>query len=107
MSLRSPNSLPKDDIIIEDPLLEPFFITSTPLAGYTVYERVEKKSNKKNYIRLVSYPSKFTNALRRIAKELLDSGDKKKYTSVTEYLRKWEEINKRMESLVDLEENFE
>ena len=105
--LRSPNSFSKEDIIIEDPLMEPFFITRTPGSGYTVYERINKEKNKKNYIRLISYPSNFKNALRRIAKELLDSGEKRKYETVKQYLYDWNKINQKMEKLVDFEENFE
>ena len=40
--LRNPNSIPAGDILIQDPVMEPFFITKSQSGGYTVYERVEK-----------------------------------------------------------------
>ena len=40
--LRRPDSIPDGDTIIEDPVMEPFFIAKSSSGGYTVYERVNK-----------------------------------------------------------------
>ena len=40
--LRRPDSIPATDTVIEDPAMEPFFITNSASGGYTVYERVIK-----------------------------------------------------------------
>ena len=43
--LRKPDSIPSNETIIEDPAMEPFFITRSQTGGYTVYERVVKGEN--------------------------------------------------------------
>lgn len=96
--LRDPNSIPESDTIIEDPVLEPFFITNSQNGGYTVYERIEKSSNKKTYIRTVGYPSTFNHALKIVAKEKLNLGEKSKFTTIKEYVDKWESITKSIEN---------
>ena len=40
--LRNPDSVPSSDTVIQDPVMEPFFITRSQTGGYTVYERVVK-----------------------------------------------------------------
>ena len=55
--LRNPNSIPDGDTIIQDPVMEPFFIAKSQSGGYTVYERVIKGENKTEYIKTVCYPS--------------------------------------------------
>lgn len=103
--LRNPNTIPKDDIIIEDAAMEPFFISKAKsgAGGFTVFERVIKGENNTHYIRTVCYPSTFTSALRTVAKELLNSGEKTKFTSVKEYMQKWDAITTRMEHIVSFE----
>ena len=100
--LRNPNTIPKEDIIIEDPAMEPFFISKakTGAGGFTVFERVIKGENNTAYIRTVCYPSSFNGALRTLAKELLNSGEKTRYSSVKEYMQKWDAITTRMEHIV-------
>ena len=49
--LRNPDSISSGDTIIEDPGLEPFFITRSQVGGYVVYERVVKGENKNNYLK--------------------------------------------------------
>jgi hypothetical protein len=51
----------------------------------------------------VCYPSTFTGALRTVAKELLNSGEKTKFTSVKEYMQKWDAITTRMEHIVSID----
>jgi hypothetical protein len=103
--LRNPNTIPKEDIIIEDPAMEPFFISKAKsgAGGFTVFERVIKGENNTHYIRTVCYPSTFNGALRTVAKELLNSGEKIKYTSVKEYMQKWDSITTRMEHIVAID----
>ena len=43
--LRKPDSIPSNDTIIEDPALEPFFVSRSQTGGYTLYERVIKGDN--------------------------------------------------------------
>lgn len=90
--LRNPNSIPATDIIIEDPAMEPFFITNSQSGGYTVYERVKRGENGKKYIRTVAYPSTFDRALRIVSREKLNSDTGKTYSSIGEYVNKWKEI---------------
>lgn len=90
--LRNPNSIPAGDTIIEDKSLEPFFITSSKVGGYVVYERVIRGKDDKPYLRTVGYPSTFNNALRSVAKEKLNAGENAKYDSISEYVGKWESI---------------
>ena len=71
--------------------------------GFTVFERVIKGANDTAYIRTVSYPSTFNGALRTVAKELLNSGEKVKFTSVKEYMQKWDAITTRMEHIVAID----
>ena len=35
--LRKPDSIPSNETIIEDPVMDPFFITRSQTGGYTVY----------------------------------------------------------------------
>jgi hypothetical protein len=103
--LRNPNTIPKEDILIEDPAMEPFFISKAKsgAGGFTVFERVIKGANDTAYIRTVCYPSTFTSALRTVAKELLNSGEQTKYSSVKEYMQKWDAITTKMEHIVSID----
>ena len=40
--LRNINTIPAGDAVIQDPVLEPYFIVSSTTGGYTVYERVSR-----------------------------------------------------------------
>lgn len=101
--LRNPNSLSDKDTIIEDPAMEPYFITSTPGSGYTVFERVttNKNGNSNNYIKIISYPFNFNSALKTIAKHKLNS-EQKQYNSLKEYVGKWEEISDTISKLTTI-----
>lgn len=101
--LRGIDSLPSTETIIQDPQMEPYFITKSPKAGYAVYERVIKGDNKKEYIDCIGYFSSFSYCLKRVIREQVHSGPDapKSFSSMEEYLTRWEEITKRMEKLVD------
>lgn len=101
--LRKPNSISPGDTIIQDPVMEPFFITRSQTGGYVVYERVTKGDNKTEYIKTHGYPSTFNSALKMVAKQKLNSGDKAIYTSLKEYVNRWEAIQKEMESMTTID----
>jgi hypothetical protein len=100
--LRNPNTIPAGDTIIEDPAMEPFFITNSSSGGFTVYERVNRGKDDKAYLRSVCYPSSFNSALRIVAKELLNYSNKKQYNTVKEYISTWNDIEERMKTLTTL-----
>lgn len=100
--LRSPDSIPASDTIIEDPAIEPFFITVPQAGGYAVYERVTKGENKNKYLKTVGYPSTFNHALKIISKQLVSAGNEKHYTSIQDYLGEWEKIQKKLSNLTSV-----
>ena len=102
--LRNPNTIPATDTIIQDPAMEPFFITkSSSGGGFTVYERVTRGESEKPYIRTVCYPSNFNNALKTVAKELLNHLEKKQYNTVKEYIKSWNDIEEKMKTITTLD----
>lgn len=94
--LRKPDSLSPSDTIIQDPVMEPFFITKSQAGGYVVYERVIKGDNNNEYIKTICYPSTFNYALKKVAQEKLNAGDRTKYVSIKDYVSKWENIVKEI-----------
>jgi hypothetical protein len=102
--LRNPTTLPSSDILIEDPVLDPYFITnSVSSGGYTVYERVTRGDKDTDYLRTVCYPSTFNFALKVIAKEKLSRGANTHYRSIKEYVETWETITKSIENATLIE----
>ena len=97
--LRNPNSIPASDTIIADPVMEPFFITRSPNNGYTVYERVIKGDNDTEYIKNVSYPSNFGNALQTVAREKLN--EQGKTFSLKQYVDRWENVKDSLTSILE------
>ena len=97
--LRNPNSIPAADTLIEDPVMEPFFISRSQTGGYTVYERVIKGDNNTEYIKTVCYPSNFGNALKTVAREILNE-EGKKY-SLKEYVDRWENVKNSLTSILE------
>ena len=53
--LRNPSSIPAGDTVVEDASLEPFFITNSKTSGYTVYEKVTRGKDNRQYLRTVGY----------------------------------------------------
>lgn len=96
--LRDPKTLRDTDTIIEDPALEPFFIATSKVGGYTIYEKVTKGKDSKEYLRTVCYPSTFNYALKQIAKEKLHAGEGEVFTSIKQYVDRWEQITKSIET---------
>ena len=97
--LRNPNSVPDTDTVIQDPAMEPFFITRSQNNGYTVFERVVKGENNTEYIKTVSYPSNFSSALRTVAREILNEGGKT-YDLKT-YVNRFDDIKKSLTSVFE------
>lgn len=86
--------------VIEDPVLDPYFITYS--GGFTVSKkRLDPKGNLK--YRDLCYPSSFLGCLDRIAKEKLHE-DGTAYSTVQEYIEKWKEISN---TLLDAYKNWE
>ena len=86
--LRKPDSLSPSDTIIQDPVMEPFFITKSQAGGYVVYERVSKGEKNTEYIKTICYPSTFNYALKKVAQEKLNAGDRTKYVSIKDYVKR-------------------
>ena len=97
--LRNPNSIPSGDTIIEDPVMEPFFITRSQTGGYTVYERVTKGDNDTEYIKTICYPGNFGYALKTIAKEKLN--EEGKTYDLKSYVKRWEDVSNSLTSILE------
>jgi len=100
--LRRPDSIPAGDTVIEDPVMEPFFIAKSSSGGYTVYERVIKGENNTPYIKTICYPSNFNHALKTVCKEMLNTKSNH-YTSIKEYIKEWNDIEKKMSTLTSID----
>lgn len=101
--LRNPNTIPAGDTVIEDAVLEPYFIVNSTSGGYTVFEKVNRGKDDRAYLRSVCYPSTFNHALKVIAKEKLNTSENNHYTSIQEYISKWESITKSIENATLME----
>ena len=95
--------------IIRDELLEPYFIGKDAYC-YTAYEVItpqkkylEEGSEGKNYEKPIGHYGDFGSALEAIMKSQLNVKNKK-YSSIQEYLDKWNEIK---ESLKNIKEKIE
>jgi len=100
--LRRPDSIPDGDTVIEDPVMEPFFIAKSSSGGYTVYERVIKGENDTPYIKTICYPATFNNALKVVCRELLNYKSNY-YTSIKDYIVEWKDIQEKMTSLTNID----
>jgi|TARA_B110000967_G_C18846711_1_gene542364 hypothetical protein len=100
--LRKPDSIPAGDTVIQDPVMEPFFIAKSQSGGYTVYERVIKGDNDTEYIKTICYPAHFGGALKTVAKELLNGDPTKKVYSLKEYAAKWKTVSNSLTSVLEV-----
>tara|TARA_R110000796_G_scaffold181545_1_gene298144 strand:+ start:51 stop:347 length:297 start_codon:yes stop_codon:yes gene_type:complete len=89
---------------ITDPLMHPYFIGKDTHC-YTVYEIVtpqkkylEKGSKGLNYEKPQGHYSSFGSALQKVAKAKLHN-EKDHYTSIKEYVDRWEEIEQELKKL--------
>ncbi len=101
--LRKPDSISPLDVLIEDPIMEPYFITKAPSGGYTVYRRISKSASTKEYIDTICYPSTFNHALKVICREQLTNPEKKHYKTIKEYMDVWVEIQNKMQTMTTIE----
>lgn len=92
---------------IQDPLLEPFFITKDSHC-YTVYENVtsEGKRGRKNqsgnvYEKVRGHYTDFGNALKCISKSKLNQNGKQ-YNSIQEYITEWKRVQTELNQLLNL-----
>jgi len=98
--LRKPDSIPTSDTIIQDPSMEPFFISKSSTGGYTVYERVIKGDKDTHYIKTICYPANFSYAIKKVAEEKLN--EKKSYSSIKEYIDTYKSISEKMINIVNV-----
>ena len=101
--LRKPDTIPAGDTVIEDSVLDPYFIVNSTSGGYTVFEKVNRGKDDRAYLRSVCYPSTFNHALKVIAREKLNTGETTYYSSIQEYINKWQSITKTIESATLME----
>lgn len=92
-------------IKISDPGLYPYTIgKDTSHGGYVVYQEVTTTNTKdkegRTYIKTLSYPNSIQNALKVIIREKVKDGGKTEYTSLKEYVERWEAIYKDISKLV-------
>jgi len=97
--LRNPNSIPNNDTVIQDPVMQPYFVTRSQTGGYTVYERVIKGENDTAYIKTLGYPSTFGSALKMVANELLNEGGKT--YDLKSYVERWENVKNSLTSILE------
>jgi len=100
--LRRPDSIPAGDTVIEDPIMEPFFIAKSSSGGYTVYERVVKGDNDTHYIKTICYPANFNFALKAVSREMLNTKSNH-YSSIKSYVKEWKDIEEKMSNLTSIE----
>jgi hypothetical protein len=100
--LRRPDSIPAADTVIEDTVMEPFFIAKSSSGGYTLYERVVKGEKNTHYIKTICYPATFNAALKAVCRELLNSKSNH-YTSIKEYISEWRSIQEKISSFTNIE----
>lgn len=82
------------DIIIEDPVLEPYFIVNYAEGGWGVcMKRLSQKGELK--YKDVCYPARFVSCLDTVAKaKMQDTG--KHYISIQEYIQDWKQVSDRV-----------
>ena len=97
--LRKPDSIPSSDTVIRDKAMEPFFITRSQTGGYTVFENVIKGENNTEYIKTISYPSTFGNALKVVAREMLNTEGQT--FNLKEYVDRWENVKSSLTSILE------
>jgi hypothetical protein len=100
--LRKPDSIPAGDTLIEDPVIEPFFICKSSSGGYTLYERVTKGENNTEYIKTICYPSTFNSALKATCREMLNNNNIH-YKTIKSYIKEWKSIQEKLSILTSIE----
>lgn len=101
--LRNPNTIPEGDTLIEDPIMEPFFIVKAASGGYTVYERVTRGENDRAYFKTICYPATFNHALKVVSRELLYTSGNRHFKSIQEYIGTWNDIQTKMDTMTTID----
>lgn len=101
--LRNADSISKNDTVITDPVMEPYFIVKSSSGGYVVYERVIKGDKKREYLNTICYPSSFNYALKVVAREKLYNKENRKYESIQEYIGQWKAIEESMKTMIQID----
>ena len=98
---RKPNSL----TLIEDPSMDPFFITKDEHC-YTVNRRIKYNANhfrstgkSKTYSKALTFHSKFEDALKRITEEQLHT--KKHYKTLNDFLNHFLSIENNIKNYIN------
>lgn len=98
---RKPNSL----TLIEDPSMDPFFITKDEHC-YTVNRRIKSNANhfrstgkSKTYSKALTFHSKFEDALKRITEEQLHT--KKHYKTLNDFLNHFLSIENNIKNYIN------
>lgn len=94
--LRKPESQSSKEVIIEDPALEPYFISMPREGGFIVYQRIQRGKNGTKYNRAVSYPSTLSRSVKAIQRELMLSGEVRNFKSLQEFVKSWEELGEKL-----------
>lgn len=90
-SIRTVMSESNKDIIIEDPVLEPYFIINYAEGGWGVcMKRLTSKGELK--YKELCYPARFVSCLDNIAKAKLRDQDKD-YASIQAYIDDWKKVS--------------
>jgi hypothetical protein len=81
-------------ILIEDPVLEPYFILQDQIGAFLVNRRKKTGKGEETFI-VMNYPSSFLGCLNSIAKfQLMDKNSH--FDSVQKYIDAWKEISSRI-----------
>ena len=98
----APNSF---DCIINDPLMEPFYIKKDSNC-YTLIEKsistrgfAGKEATGKEVEKIIGYYTQFKNALRVVAREKFYR-NKGEFETITDYIDAWDEVKTGMELLL-------
>lgn len=93
-------------IIVKDPAIEPFFITTSKHGGFAISEVIKKGDNRREYVRTLAYPSTFDSALKIISQELVKRSEKKEYSSIQEFIEEYRDIAKKLSHISGIDVGY-
>lgn len=94
--LRKPFKIAKEDTLIKDAAIEPYFIVKSNVGGYVIYKKVERGVNKTQYWQTICYPGNFSQALSKVAELILNDGYDKEYKCLKSYISEYKNIEERI-----------
>jgi hypothetical protein len=89
--------LPKNEIIIEDPLLEPFLITRSKTGSFNVYEKRTNPKGTAIYLKPLCFSTSFATTVRKVIVELANQGEPGQVRNLREYLSNWDAIAEKVQ----------